>query len=161
MAENEKIRKEKKMTCKVFNGIRFVIREIDSRIMELQTKKKKIYINDGELNFHRDSTLFRLASVANESSVFNVCNFLHRLQPMAYFFVTQTSLREQSWMRVIARIRLFDYSFDRCAKDNKDNVALRHDCYDSRGKKALRWDRSISARPRLKHQTVRGQLMTL
>lgn len=66
MAENEKIRKEKKMTCKVFNGIRFVIREIDSRIMELQTKKKKIYINDGELNFHRDSTLFHLASVANE-----------------------------------------------------------------------------------------------
>lgn len=33
--------KGKKMTCKVFNGIRFVIREIDSRIMELQTKKKK------------------------------------------------------------------------------------------------------------------------
>lgn len=64
-------------------------------------------------------------------------------------------------MHVIARIRLFDYSFDRCVEDNKDNVALRHDCYDFREKRALRWDRSISARPRLKRQTVRGQLMTL
>lgn len=44
VAENEKIRKEKKVMRKVFNGIRFVIREIDSRIMELQTKKKNIYI---------------------------------------------------------------------------------------------------------------------
>lgn len=49
-------------------------------------------------------------------------------------------------MHVIARIRFFDYSFGWCAKDNEDNDALRHDWYDFQEKRALRWDRSISAR---------------
>lgn len=53
-------------------------------------------------------------------------------------------------MHIIARIRLLNYSFGRCAEDNKDKDALPHDCYDFQEKKALRWDRSISTRREVK-----------